>query len=308
MAYVITNSARSTIAANLGGTALDTTVTIQSSDASKFPVVNHGGVGTDYSYITLEDASGNIEICKVTRHDSGSSSLTVVRAQEGTTVRAWLIGDGVGCRLTAQVINDSFGAAAAAGSAASSAAASASAAAASAAASSGAIADHLADATDAHDASAISVVPTGGISANTVQDALVELDSEKAAVGHTHSGMLTETTLKGTKRDFTSQQGPIKGTLTDGATVAWDGDTNGQVVKLTTTASRTMGVPTNIVEGNLYVLRLTTGGYTPSWNAAYKWPSGGAPSGLVSGVYVFTFMGGAGNTLEPTGPGYLTGA
>lgn len=109
------------------------------------------------------------------------------------------------------------------------------------------------------------------------------------------------------EQTWTAQQTPMKGTLTDGATVNWSGDTNGQVVKLTTAAARTMAAPTDINEGALYVLRLTTGGFTPAWNAAYKWPSGGAPSSLVSGTYVFTFMGGPSNTLEPTGPGYLTG-
>jgi hypothetical protein len=44
----------------------------------------------------------------------------------------------------------------------------------------GGLAGHLADTTDAHDASAISVVPTGGIAATTVQAALAELDTEKA--------------------------------------------------------------------------------------------------------------------------------
>ncbi len=41
---------------------------------------------------------------------------------------------------------------------------------------------HLADATDAHDASAISSVPTGTLAATNVQAALDELDGEKAAL------------------------------------------------------------------------------------------------------------------------------
>lgn len=47
---------------------------------------------------------------------------------------------------------------------------------------------HLTDTTDAHDASAISVVPAGGIAADDVQEALQELDTEKAAAVHTHAG------------------------------------------------------------------------------------------------------------------------
>lgn len=43
-----------------------------------------------------------------------------------------------------------------------------------------ALADHLADTVDAHDASAISVVPTGDVAATDVQAAIAELASEKA--------------------------------------------------------------------------------------------------------------------------------
>lgn len=44
-----------------------------------------------------------------------------------------------------------------------------------------ALADHLSDDADSHDASSISNVPAGSIAANTVQAALDELDAEKAA-------------------------------------------------------------------------------------------------------------------------------
>lgn len=50
------------------------------------------------------------------------------------------------------------------------------------------LSDHIADATDAHNASAISVAPAGSIAADDVQEALQELDSEKAAASHAHSG------------------------------------------------------------------------------------------------------------------------
>jgi hypothetical protein len=52
---------------------------------------------------------------------------------------------------------------------------------------SGAVADHLADPTDAHDASAVSNVPAGGIAATTVQAAINELDTEKSGTAHTHT-------------------------------------------------------------------------------------------------------------------------
>jgi hypothetical protein len=45
----------------------------------------------------------------------------------------------------------------------------------------GDVASHLADTADAHDASAVSFAPAGGIAATDVQAALAELDTEKAA-------------------------------------------------------------------------------------------------------------------------------
>ncbi len=54
-----------------------------------------------------------------------------------------------------------------------------------------AISDHLSDASDAHDASAISSVPAGNLASTDVQAALNELDSEKVAKsGDTMSGDL----------------------------------------------------------------------------------------------------------------------
>lgn len=109
------------------------------------------------------------------------------------------------------------------------------------------------------------------------------------------------------KQQFTAQQTAKFGSLTDASSITWDGDANGQIVAVTTAAARTFVAPANIIEHNLYLLSLTTGGFTPAWNTAYKWQAGSIPTSLVSGTYIFTFVGGAGNTLIPTGPGYLTG-
>lgn len=46
-----------------------------------------------------------------------------------------------------------------------------------------ALADHLSDGTDAHDASAISYSPSGSILSDNVAGAITELDSEKATIG-----------------------------------------------------------------------------------------------------------------------------
>lgn len=57
------------------------------------------------------------------------------------------------------------------------------------------MAAHIADATDAHDASAISSVPAGNLAATTVQAALNELDAEKAPNVHLHTvGQISDLT------------------------------------------------------------------------------------------------------------------
>jgi hypothetical protein len=55
----------------------------------------------------------------------------------------------------------------------------------------GATAAHTGDAADAHDASAVSVVPAGTIAATDVQAAIEELDTEKSGTAHTHTHAAT---------------------------------------------------------------------------------------------------------------------
>jgi hypothetical protein len=56
------------------------------------------------------------------------------------------------------------------------------------------IADHLADTEDAHDASAVSVVPTGNLSANDVQEALEELQTDADTNATNLTNHLSDTT------------------------------------------------------------------------------------------------------------------
>jgi len=69
-------------------------------------------------------------------------------------------------------------------------------------------------------------------------------------------------------------------TLTDAATVAWDTST-GQVATFTFVSSnRTMGAPTNLVNGGFYALAViqNAGSNTLTWNAVFKWAGGTAPT------------------------------
>jgi len=70
--------------------------------------------------------------------------------------------------------------------------------------------------------------------------------------------------------------------LSDGATIAWDTSASGgQVATFTfVSSSRTMGAPTNLVNGGFYALAViqSTGSMTLTWNSVFKWPGGSAPT------------------------------
>lgn len=92
------NNAYSTLAGSL--TNSSSSMTVATGHGDRFPVVT----GTDWCMVTLQDASNNIEIVKVTARASASDSMNITRAQEGTTARSWSIGDIVELRLTAGTV------------------------------------------------------------------------------------------------------------------------------------------------------------------------------------------------------------
>lgn len=87
------NNAASTLSADIADVATSMTLV----DASAFPAP-----GTDYFVVTLTDGS-NVEIVKCTA--KSTNTLTIVRAQESTTARAWSAGVKAEMRLTAASIN-----------------------------------------------------------------------------------------------------------------------------------------------------------------------------------------------------------
>lgn len=91
--------------ANNGSTTLSTNVTssatsIPVQDASVFPTIS----GSEYFYVTIEDLAANVEILKVTA--VSGDTLTVVRAQDESTSRAFDSGCKAENRLTAGGLND----------------------------------------------------------------------------------------------------------------------------------------------------------------------------------------------------------
>lgn len=67
--------------------------------------------------------------------------------------------------------------------------------------------------------------------------------------------------------------------LTDAATIAWD-TSLGQTATFTFVSSnRTMGAPTNLVNGGFYSLAViqNAGSNTLTWNSVFKWTGGSAP-------------------------------
>ena len=98
MTVKLKNNTASTLAVDISDSVLSMIVAASTGDS--FPSLGAG----EYFYATLQDANGNIEIVKVTARTS--DTMTIVRAQEGTTARAFVAGSLVELRVTAQGVYD----------------------------------------------------------------------------------------------------------------------------------------------------------------------------------------------------------
>lgn len=98
MGLKVTNNAFGTL--NAGITNSDTTVVLQAGQGSRFPSLSGG----DYFYATLIDTSNNLEIVKVTARST--DTMTIVRAQDNTTARAYATNDRFELRPTAAMLNE----------------------------------------------------------------------------------------------------------------------------------------------------------------------------------------------------------
>lgn len=100
MAVKFSNNAKTTLSSALTSSATSASV----ADASKFPTLGTG----DYTYATIANVSNPnvLEIVKVTAINS--NTLTIVRAQQSTTARAFSSGDLCQIRITAGTIEEAI--------------------------------------------------------------------------------------------------------------------------------------------------------------------------------------------------------
>ena len=99
MTILFSNNAASALASGISNSA--TSLTVLSGQGSLFPTIT----GSNIFYVTLASTSSSaIEIVKVTA--ISSDTMTIVRAQDGTTASAFNAGDKVELRLPRVVLND----------------------------------------------------------------------------------------------------------------------------------------------------------------------------------------------------------
>lgn len=96
MPVILKNNAFSTLATAI--TASDTGIVV--ADGSQFPALSAG----EYFYATLVSPAGTTEIIKVTARVS--NSLTVVRAQDGSSAASFQVGSLVEMRVNAASVDD----------------------------------------------------------------------------------------------------------------------------------------------------------------------------------------------------------
>ena len=98
MGIQLKNNASGTLATAIS--ASDTGIVLTTGNGASFPALGAG----DYFYATLESAGGTSEVIKVTVRSG--DSMTVVRAQEGSTANSFAAGSRIELRVTARSVED----------------------------------------------------------------------------------------------------------------------------------------------------------------------------------------------------------
>jgi len=164
MGIKLTNNALTKLASGISGT--DTTLAVTPGTGSRFPVLNPYNAN-DYFVVTMENAAGDREFIRVDYRASGSDTMgngtyPCTRGYWGSSARAWVAGDSVDIRLSAEIVQ-LFAAGMIGG-------------------------NNLSEITNAAaarsnlgiSATNTPFTPSGGITSNTVQAALAELGTAKA--------------------------------------------------------------------------------------------------------------------------------
>jgi len=99
MGVVLTNNARSLLAASISAT--DTVVRVRVGHGDRYPMPKNAD---EWFPLTLEDESGNVEIMRAVSRSG--DSIEVQRGAEGTQPRAFNAGDAVELRITAAALKD----------------------------------------------------------------------------------------------------------------------------------------------------------------------------------------------------------
>ena len=98
MTVKVTNNGFSTLASGINNSV--TTIALASGEGARFPNPS----SPDVFYATIIDTSNNLEVVKVTARST--DSLTVVRAQDNTSARAFATGDRFELRPVAKLFED----------------------------------------------------------------------------------------------------------------------------------------------------------------------------------------------------------
>lgn len=98
MPALFTNNASGALASSI--TSASTTIVLSSGQGAEFPALAAG----EFFYATLTDSSNNLEVIRVTARTS--DTLTAVRAQDGTTARAYSAGALCELRVTAAALTN----------------------------------------------------------------------------------------------------------------------------------------------------------------------------------------------------------
>jgi hypothetical protein len=98
MGIQLKNNASGTLATAIN--ASDTGIVLTTGNGASFPALG----ASDYFYATLESTGGTLEVIKVTVRSG--DSMTVVRAQEGSTANSFAAGSRIELRVTVQSVLD----------------------------------------------------------------------------------------------------------------------------------------------------------------------------------------------------------